>query len=635
MCLRLQRPDLHAPIIDFAILRPELVSPGYIFLAPYRNVDPGPYIYDNWGNLIWSGAGSSGPKTAHAPRVCQYKGADHICYFQGEQHQGFARGHGVIMDQNYRIVKTVESSGAGASSDMHEFKMTPYANGTTMLMTVYQPRQYDLTIDPRFNVEHGMGWVVEGVFQEVEIDTGRVVFEWRSLDHVDPGQSWTMPGTTDTSGDGLHEQSPWDYFHLNSIDKDENGDYLLSARHTSGIYKVSGIDGTIHWQLGGSASSFEQTNFEFSYQHHARWVSQNSTHTILSFYDNASNTYNQTNDFSHGWIIAIDHIAETATMIQEWGAPEDEGGLLSGSQGNMQLLPNGGCHIGWGEHAYFSEHTAEGSAVMYAKVADRASNVMIYRSGKYNWTAQPLTKPALWTYSLEGAKMASWVSWNGATEVRSWNFYTADNATGPFIFVGNARKTGFETEFHSTRFSMWSYAEAVGDDNLPLERSVIAKTFVPSTNLVPYCNDRGCEYSTAVPEESSTPYETTIDVDEEYLSSNRGFNTSHYYADLPANKSASLKEAPPTLSSSSGSNFGVLTIAVGLLLAFGITVFGFFLYTKGQLEPVGEAIYQRTTGLRNAVTKSLFGSRVLGKYQRVKDKELDGFESSSGSSSAA
>ncbi|KAI6851728.1 hypothetical protein KC350_g1556, partial [Hortaea werneckii] len=143
------RPDLHAPIIDFQVLKPELVQPGYIFLAPYRNVDPGPYIYDNYGNLVWSGAGSSGPKTAHAPRVCTYQGSDHLCYFQGEQHQGFARGHGVIMDQNYRIVKTVESSGAGASSDMHEYKMTPYSNGTTVLMTVYQPRQYDLTINPR------------------------------------------------------------------------------------------------------------------------------------------------------------------------------------------------------------------------------------------------------------------------------------------------------------------------------------------------------------------------------------------------------------------------------------------------------------------------------------------------------
>lgn len=45
----LQRPELHAPIIHFDVLWPDFVSPGYIFLSPYRNVDPGPYIYDNYG----------------------------------------------------------------------------------------------------------------------------------------------------------------------------------------------------------------------------------------------------------------------------------------------------------------------------------------------------------------------------------------------------------------------------------------------------------------------------------------------------------------------------------------------------------------------------------------------------------
>ena len=178
----------------------------------------------------------------------------------------------MIMDRNYRIVKTIESSGAGASSDMHEFKMTPYSDGTTALMTVYQPRQYDLTTNPRFNIRNGMGWIVEGVFQEVDIETGAVLFEWRSLDHVDPGLSWTLPGTTDTSGDGLHEQTPWDYFHINSVDKNEDGDYLISARHVSAIYKLSGVDGSIMWEMGGMNPTFEQTNFNFSYQHHARWV---------------------------------------------------------------------------------------------------------------------------------------------------------------------------------------------------------------------------------------------------------------------------------------------------------------------------------------------------------------------------
>ncbi|KAH0208723.1 hypothetical protein KCU90_g26776, partial [Aureobasidium melanogenum] len=280
------------------------------------------------------------------------------------------------------IVKTVESSGAGASSDMHEFRLTPYSNGTTALMTVYQPRMYDLTTNPKFQIKDGMGWIVEGVFQEIEIDTGRVVFEWRSTDHLDPSLTYTFPARTDTSGNGLTENTPWDYFHINSVDKNRDGDYLISARHMAAIYKLSGVDGSIMWEMGGANPTFHQTNFNFSSQHHARWVSENETHTILTFYDNASNGFNRTDKFSHGYVVSIDHIANTATMIKEYGAPEPSGGMLSGSQGNMQILPNGNVHLGWGEHPYFSEHTADGSPVMYAKVAYRASNVMIYRSHK-------------------------------------------------------------------------------------------------------------------------------------------------------------------------------------------------------------------------------------------------------------
>lgn len=594
------RPDLHAPIIQFDILRRELVTPGYIFLAPYRNIDPGPYIYDNAGDLVWSGAGSSGPKTAHTPRVCTYKGKDHLCYFQGEQHQGFARGHGVIMDQSYRVVKTIESAGGGASNDMHEFRMTPFSGGTTVLTTVYQPRQYDLTTNPRFNVQRGMGWVVEGVFQEVDIETGGVVFEWRSLDHVDPSEAWTLPSSTDTSGDGLHEQSPWDYFHINSIDKNVEGDYLISARHVSAVYKLSGETGEIMWQLGGNMPSFDQVDFYFSYQHHARWISENNTHTVLSIFDNASNSFNGTGDFSHGWVIAIDHIGNKAYKIKEWGAPEPAGGLLSTSQGSMQLLPNGGCHLGWGEHAYFSEHTADGEAVMYAKLAERASNVMIYRSNKYNWTAQPITKPALWAFSRTGANMSTfWFSWNGATEVKTWNLYTADSSSGPWSYAGSVEKNGFETEFHVDDVSDWSYSEAVDGKGRALGRSAIVRTFVPSEKLREFCDDRGCSLAEKV-EEERTPYEALNDVDERYLSTNRGYNTRQYYADFFRSGLFGDK-------SSVAVGFGVF---LGITTALG----GCFIWRAGGLRRAQSTVVQ----LKHDMFNSELAARAFSRYHRLK-----------------
>lgn len=527
------RPDIHAPIIDLRISRPELISPGYLFLAPYRNVAPGPYIYDNDGELVWAGAGSGGPKTAHMPHVCQYRGEDHLCYFQGDQHHGFARGFGVIMDNSYRIVKTLESSGAGTSSDMHEFRMTPYSDSKTAILTVYQPRQYDLTVNPRYNIQNGMGWIIDSVFQEIEIDTGRVLFEWRSLDHVDPELSWVMPGTTDTSGSGLDTFRPWDYFHVNSVDKNRDGDYLISARHTCALYKISGQDGSIMWQLGGSNPTIDLQGFTFGYQHEARWIAENATHSVISFFDNAGNAYNHTGEYSRGVIISVDHFANVAYLLKSWGAPEPRGGMRSGSQGNMQLLPNGGCLIGWGEHAYFSEHLEDGSAVMYGRLAERESNVMMYRTYKFNWTAQPITKPVLWTYSKSNngsASMHFYVSWNGATEVRSWRFHVGSSVSGPFSFAGEMWRTGFETEFAIDEYNDWAYAEAVDGNGRVLSHSPVMRTFVPSPTLAEFCNDRGdCAGAEEVPENFTTPYTAQISTDEQFLSTSRAYNTANYY----------------------------------------------------------------------------------------------------------
>jgi hypothetical protein len=519
------------------------------------------------------------------------------------------------MDKHYRVVKQIDSSGAGASSDMHEFKLTPYSDGTTALMTIYQPRQYDLTVNPRFNIRNGLGWIVEGVFQEVEIETGKVVFEWRSLDHVDPSDAWTLPGTTDTSGTGLNEEEPWDYFHINSVDKNKNGDYLISARHVSAIYKISGVDGSIMWQLGGNHPSFEQTNFQFSYQHHARWISETKTRTVLSFYDNASNSFNATGTFSHGWIISIDHVRKTATMIQEWGAPEPEGGLLSTSQGNLQLLPNGGCHIGWGEHAYFSEHTATGETVMYAKVAERESNVMIYRSNKYNWTAQPLTKPALWTYSLNGAgQMGFWVSWNGATEVVSWRFYTSDSANGPWTLAGNVWKTGFETEHHTDTYAVWAYAEAADGHGRPLERSPVIKTFVPGPALRPFCGERGCEYADRAPPEEEVAYEADVQTDEQFLSFNRGYNTSRYYLDLPSEVKVDYGRS--SVDDGDGYISTASALCAGVIVGFLIFLVGWTSWRVGVWRRAQEAIVDSPVGSKLGLTG----------YTRVRQKDMEGLD---------
>lgn len=55
---------------------------------------------------------------------------------------------------------------------------------------------------------------------------------------------------------------------MNSVDKSSEGDYMVSARYTNAIYKISAQTGSVLWTLGGPNSDFElEPGFNFSRQH--------------------------------------------------------------------------------------------------------------------------------------------------------------------------------------------------------------------------------------------------------------------------------------------------------------------------------------------------------------------------------
>ena len=383
----------------------------------------------------------------------------------------------------------MQPGGGMASSDMHEFKLIN--DGRTALMTVYQQRQFDMS---PWNIKTGVGWVMESVFQEVDVETGRVLFEWRSLDHVDPSLSYTYPDHTDTSGTGLDPSSPWDYFHINSIDKNKDGDYLISSRHTCAVYKISHKDGSIMWRLHGENPTFSNINFSFSQQHDARWLFENTTHTMLSVYNNGYNGYNKTHSQSSGMLLLLNHVNNTAVQVRDYVAPGSKG-LLSSSQGNMQMLSNRHVVMGWGNNAYVSEHDAHGNLVLWGYFS-KDPGFMNYRAQKFLWDGNPTDVPALWTYAKTPSPSSPttfYTSWNGATRVQSWRFYGAQNATGPFVRLNNGTaKTGFETSYTYAHFYPWTYAEALDAHGHVLSKSAHTYTFVPSPELQPYCDTLSC-----------------------------------------------------------------------------------------------------------------------------------------------
>jgi hypothetical protein len=130
-----------------------------------------------------------------------------MTYYTGNEERGGNRGHGVISDKNYQTVQTVQSGLGRAPSDVHEF--TVINGGKSALNTIYQPSRFDLS---SFGLQQPYGWVVEGIFQEIDVESGEILFEWRSLDHVEtqPAMTYNTYGSNGTAN-GSSAANIWDY----------------------------------------------------------------------------------------------------------------------------------------------------------------------------------------------------------------------------------------------------------------------------------------------------------------------------------------------------------------------------------------------------------------------------------------
>jgi hypothetical protein len=271
--------------------------------------------------------------------------------------------------------------------------------------------------------------------------------------------------------------------HLNSVDKNDEGNYLVSARFTNSVYLISGQDGHIIWRMGGMYSDFEQ-DFSFYRQHDAQFVVSNSTHTVISVLDNASDEGTQREGISAALYISLDTTSQPmrATLTHRYSRPD---GDYSRLRGNVQTLPNGNVFVGWSQQGYQSEFASDGTLAMEAQfVSDRFST---YRAYKYDFFGMPTEPPIVKSFAYgsrsSGMTTVIYVSWNGATEVASYRFFAKASPNRSPVLIGNVSKSGFETMFIASGYMDWVSAEAVDAEGNVLSRSDVAKTTVPDNWL--------------------------------------------------------------------------------------------------------------------------------------------------------
>ena len=143
---------------------------------------------------------------------------------------------------------------------------------------------------------------------------GTVLFNWQSEDHFDVAETTIVPQrfvTPTIPGGGV------DLLHINSIDRQPDGDYIVSARHLDAVFRIDRATGQVLWMLGGNSVANDDGAAKMTIigdplggpkrMHDARLNSAG----VLTMFDNQSGTGHPPRVVAY----QLDETAHTATML--------------------------------------------------------------------------------------------------------------------------------------------------------------------------------------------------------------------------------------------------------------------------------------------------------------------------------
>jgi hypothetical protein len=399
--------------------RSPAVAGGDVFVAPYGGVGQGgPMILDPSGGLLWFKPLPADTEASNL-EVQEYEGKPVLTWWQGNiTVHGFGLGEDFIADDTYTDLAHVRA-GNGLQADLHEFQLTPQG---TALITAYDPILCNLSAvgGPAY------GGVTDSVFQEIDVRTGLVMYEWTSIDHVAMSESYEPANHSSTA-------YPYDFFHLNSISLDHDGSLLISSRNTWTVYKLAAPSGQILWRLGGRHSSFKMgPGTGTAWQHDPRELPNGS----IGMFDNGDSP--KAHDQSRAIVVSPDQQTGVATLVTRLTHTP---ALLAESQGSMQALANGDWFVGWGQEPYFSEFSPEGQLLFDAHFPPHDES---YRAYRFEWAGTPAHPPTFAFQSGGTGAGTVYASWNGATLVASWRVLAGESPSS-LSTVALAPRSGFET----------------------------------------------------------------------------------------------------------------------------------------------------------------------------------------------
>ena len=367
-------------------------------------------IFDDAGELVWFHPVVD--KIVTDFKVGVFKGRPVLTWWEGKVVHGLADGEWVVLDASYRELFRL-SAARGRHGDLHEFVITPAG---------HRPR------DEQRDDDVGSA--------ERRRQPGRAgrrrsrpgACSFRAAACSGSGAASTMwPSARRRS-----RQRPgprFDYFHINSIDVAPDNDLIISGRNTWAAYKVSRHTGRVRWRLGGKRSDFTfGKNAGFEWQHDVR----EHAHGVVSVFDNAAAP--QEEPQSRALLLALDTKRMHVSLEHAYTHQPDK--VLSHFLGDAQLLANGDVFVGWGAAPYLTEFAQDGAIAFDARLPHGGQS---YRAFRFPWVGRPADRPAL---AARGDKI--YASWNGATEIASWQLLEGASA-GDMRRTQAVPRAGFET----------------------------------------------------------------------------------------------------------------------------------------------------------------------------------------------
>jgi hypothetical protein len=262
------------------------------------------------------------------------------------------------LDSSYAVIDSFKC-GNGYQTDNHELIILPNRHA---LLLGLDPEIVDMS-----KVVPGgkpSATVIGNVIQELD-ENKNVVFQWRTFDYFQ---------ITDATHENLLAATI-DYVHANGLERDADGNILLSSRHLDEITKISRQTGNILWRWGGKNNQFASTNDArpFSHQHSIRRTPDGR---LIMFDDGDFNTPR----FSRAVEYSMDEQSNSVTLTWEFRHSPD---VYAAALGSVQRLPNGNTFIGWGTGSpAISEVRRDGGVAYELQLPD---SLMSYRAFRFPW----------------------------------------------------------------------------------------------------------------------------------------------------------------------------------------------------------------------------------------------------------